>query len=293
MRGARASRLRRRRRLGRRALSSCLSLGAVARAEETARPPFADLQPAPTPEAAFETNAYLIIHVGKTGTVGEKDSTWRPVRGLVYRIDTDPALFFESAGRFDSGRRGAGPPPRHRETVGERLRPRHRGRGRDPLGASVGGPAAGPAASAPSSAASSCTRRARACATSPRFRSARRWTWRPTTTASSGAAGTAAGAEPPTRDRWSAPAHLGAAPAPPRRGHGIRRALLRRGAESRLDGLRTGRHDTGGAKVRAVKHRPGRSRSLRAVLFCAALAAGACGGAGEIRSTSRSRSTPP
>jgi hypothetical protein len=102
MRGARASWLRRRRATA--ATSSALallSLGAVARAEERARPAFADLQPAPTAEAAFETNAYLIIHVGKTGTVGEKDATWRPVRGLVYRIDTDPALFFESAGRLD------------------------------------------------------------------------------------------------------------------------------------------------------------------------------------------------
>jgi hypothetical protein len=102
MRGARASRLLRR---GAAAATTgtlvLLSLGAVARAEETARPAFADLQPAPTPAAAFETNAYLIIHVGKTGTVGEEDSTWRPVRGLVYRIDTDPAVFFESAGRLD------------------------------------------------------------------------------------------------------------------------------------------------------------------------------------------------
>ncbi len=102
MRGARASRL-----LGRRTAAATttalvlLLLGAPARAEETARPAFADLQPAPTPSAAFDTNAYLIIHVGKTSTVGEEDSTWRPVRGLVYRIDTDPALFFESAGRPD------------------------------------------------------------------------------------------------------------------------------------------------------------------------------------------------
>ena len=78
-----------------------LSFGAVARAEERARPAFADLQPAATPEAALETNAYAIIHVGKSDKVGEEDSTWRPVRGLVYRIDTDPALFFESAGRPD------------------------------------------------------------------------------------------------------------------------------------------------------------------------------------------------
>ncbi len=76
-----------------------LSVGASARAEERARPAFADLQPAPTPEAAFDANAYLIIHVGKTDKIGEEDSTWRPVRGLVYRIDTNPALFFESAGR--------------------------------------------------------------------------------------------------------------------------------------------------------------------------------------------------
>jgi hypothetical protein len=78
-----------------------LSAGATARAQEKARPAFADLQTAATPEAALETNAYAIIHVGKSDKVGEDDSTWRPVRGLVYRIDTDPAVFFESAGRPD------------------------------------------------------------------------------------------------------------------------------------------------------------------------------------------------
>jgi hypothetical protein len=77
------------------------SVAAATRAEERARPPFTDLQPAATPEAALDTNAYAIIHVGKTDKVGEEDSTWRPVRGLVYRIDTDPAVFFESAGRPD------------------------------------------------------------------------------------------------------------------------------------------------------------------------------------------------
>jgi len=82
-------------------LLALLGLGAPARAEETARPAFADLQPAATPEATLETNAYAIIHVGKSDKVGEEDSTWRPVRGLVYRIDTDPAVFFESAGRPD------------------------------------------------------------------------------------------------------------------------------------------------------------------------------------------------
>jgi len=80
-----------------------LSVGATARAEERARPMFADLQPGATPEATFEANAYDIVHMGKSpkGEIGEKDSSWRPVRGLVYRIDTDPAVFFESAGRPD------------------------------------------------------------------------------------------------------------------------------------------------------------------------------------------------
>ena len=102
MRAARASSSSRRPKCAATATAlALLSVGASARAEERARPAFADLQPAATPEAALDTNAYAIIHVGKTDKVGEEDSTWRPVRGIVYRIDTDPAVFFESAGRPD------------------------------------------------------------------------------------------------------------------------------------------------------------------------------------------------
>jgi hypothetical protein len=82
-------------------LATVCGVGGAARAERAADPTFSDLQQAPTPEAAYAANAYAIVHVGKTDRVNEPGSTWRPVRGLVYRISLDPDVFLESAGRPD------------------------------------------------------------------------------------------------------------------------------------------------------------------------------------------------
>ena len=75
--------------------------GGAARAERPASAPFSDLQPGATPEAAYAANAYAIVHVGKTDQVNEPGSTWRPVRGLVYRFSIDPDVFLDSVGEAD------------------------------------------------------------------------------------------------------------------------------------------------------------------------------------------------
>ncbi len=75
--------------------------GGAARAERPASPPFSDLQPGATPEAAYAANAYAIVHVGKSDQVNEPGSTWRPVRGLIYRFSIDPDVFLDSVGEAD------------------------------------------------------------------------------------------------------------------------------------------------------------------------------------------------
>jgi hypothetical protein len=78
-----------------------LWLGATAaRATEPIAPRFDDVDVRETPEATYKTNAYEIVHVGRTPRVNDDDSWWRPVRGN-YRLSIDHDAFFASLGRPD------------------------------------------------------------------------------------------------------------------------------------------------------------------------------------------------
>jgi hypothetical protein len=76
----------------------------VARAEEPIAPTFGDVPRRADPEAAYVAGAYTVVHLGDTGRVNEDGSSWRPVRGLVYRLSVDHDVFFESLGRPDLAR---------------------------------------------------------------------------------------------------------------------------------------------------------------------------------------------
>ena len=52
-------------------------------------------------EAAYLSGAYTIVHVGNLTRVKDDDSWWRPVRGLVYRIEVEHDAFFNAMGRPD------------------------------------------------------------------------------------------------------------------------------------------------------------------------------------------------
>ncbi len=70
-------------------------------AAEPIAPSFADVAPRTDPEATYVAGAYTIVHLGDTNQVNEAGSSWRPVRGLVYRMSVDHDVFFESLGRAD------------------------------------------------------------------------------------------------------------------------------------------------------------------------------------------------
>jgi hypothetical protein len=72
-----------------------------ARAAEPIAPTFQDLTPAESADATYAANAYVIAHLGGDGVVNEKGSSWRPLRGLVYRISVDRDVFFNALGRPD------------------------------------------------------------------------------------------------------------------------------------------------------------------------------------------------
>jgi hypothetical protein len=79
-----------------------LAAGGVARADPIRTGAAAAPTPADAASDAYAANAFVIIHVGKhTDAVDEKGSTWRPVRGLVYRFSLDPPAFLDAVGRSD------------------------------------------------------------------------------------------------------------------------------------------------------------------------------------------------
>jgi len=76
----------------------------VTRAEPARGAAAAAASPSPTQSAAdsYAANAFMIVHVGKHGdAVDEKGSTWRPLRGLVYRFSLEPPEFLDAVGRSD------------------------------------------------------------------------------------------------------------------------------------------------------------------------------------------------
>jgi hypothetical protein len=74
----------------------------VARAEPVPTVPPASTTPAQVAADTYAANAFLIVHVGKQGdTVDEKGSTWRPLRGLIYRFSLEPPEFLDAVGRSD------------------------------------------------------------------------------------------------------------------------------------------------------------------------------------------------
>jgi hypothetical protein len=81
--------------------------GGRARAADAIAPTFDDVAPRETAEATYSANAYTIVHVGATDRVNEPGSSWRPVRGLVYRLAVDPDAYFASLGRLDLARADA------------------------------------------------------------------------------------------------------------------------------------------------------------------------------------------
>jgi hypothetical protein len=74
---------------------------ASARAGEGIAPAFEDVRPGEGAEATYRAHAYTIVHEGSSDKVNEPGSSWRPVRGLVYRLAVEPDAFFESLGRPD------------------------------------------------------------------------------------------------------------------------------------------------------------------------------------------------
>jgi hypothetical protein len=84
---------------------AALAHAADARAAEAIAPTFEDVQPRESAQATYAANVYTIVHVGgDTGKVNEPDSSWRPVRGAVYRISVEPDAYFASLGRPDLAR---------------------------------------------------------------------------------------------------------------------------------------------------------------------------------------------
>jgi hypothetical protein len=81
---------------------ACLALaGATARAAERIAPTYSNLEIRENAEATYAANAYIIIHMGDGTVVNEKGSSWRPVRGLVYRYGVERDTFFMALGRPD------------------------------------------------------------------------------------------------------------------------------------------------------------------------------------------------
>jgi len=72
-----------------------------AQAREPIAPTFGDVARQSDPEATYVVGAYTVVHLGDTKQVNEPGSSWRPVRGLVYRLSVDHDVFFESLGRPD------------------------------------------------------------------------------------------------------------------------------------------------------------------------------------------------
>jgi hypothetical protein len=79
--------------------------GAGVSAAEPIAPTFADVEPRADAEATYAASAYTIVHVGASDQVNEPGSTWRPVRGRVYRLSVEPDAYFQSLGRPDLARR--------------------------------------------------------------------------------------------------------------------------------------------------------------------------------------------
>jgi len=79
-------------------LAGAQLLGArAAVAAETVQPTFDNLEQKDTPQETYGANAFSIVSV--TGGGGY----WRPVRGI-YRISTEPDVFFRALGREDLAR---------------------------------------------------------------------------------------------------------------------------------------------------------------------------------------------
>src|SRR5262249_20648029 len=58
--------------------------------------------PAQAAADAYAENALMIVHVGKpSDAIDEKGSSWRPLRGLVYRFSLEPPEFLDVVGRPD------------------------------------------------------------------------------------------------------------------------------------------------------------------------------------------------
>jgi hypothetical protein len=74
---------------------------ASAGAAETIAPTFDDVEPRESAAATFTANAFEIVHLGSSGVINEKGSSWRPVRGLVYRVSIGRDVFFDVLGRAD------------------------------------------------------------------------------------------------------------------------------------------------------------------------------------------------
>jgi hypothetical protein len=81
--------------------------GGTASAAEPIAPTFADVEPRADAEATYSANAYTIVHLGASDRVNEPGSSWRPVRGLVYRLSVEPDVYFASLGRLDLARADA------------------------------------------------------------------------------------------------------------------------------------------------------------------------------------------
>jgi len=84
------------------AASLSLLAAGVARAEPVRTLPAASPPAAAGAADAYAADAFMIIHLGKhLDVIDEKGSSWRPVRGLVYRIALTPPEFLEAVGRPD------------------------------------------------------------------------------------------------------------------------------------------------------------------------------------------------
>jgi hypothetical protein len=68
----------------------------VAAAAEPIAPTFSELLPKETPEETYAVNAFGIVRVES-----RDNATWRPIRGLVYRMPVERDAFFTALGRRD------------------------------------------------------------------------------------------------------------------------------------------------------------------------------------------------